>query len=453
MTGTLTEYVVSVLAAPGLVPGESLERRVAALVCDVVGVARLAADQSELNVLGHLDAADGLCSTVLTAKPEASPESAAFLNATAATWNELDEGLRGAGHPGVHVVCAATALAEHIGASGRALLNAAVRGYELQVALANSARLKKTVHAHGALGAPAAAFACAVLLHLEIERAVAAVNIAANLAPAGLFSACTDGSTVRHAFAGAGAQIGVRAAAMAAAGFTAPSESCEVAYGVVRGDSFSGWQPHDGTWTIAEGYLKSWSACAFTHTALDAAHALTSYEFELSQVSRVMVRLPRVGAQLDAVASAPPLAVRFSVPVLVALILGGHDVRDPAALDVVPSDVMALAERVEVVEDEGFNASWPLRSRASVEVMLTDGSVLREHRWDPATPVSDDDYVSAVVAKLDRLSVMTPRRAEHLMASVLSEQTIPPLFGSGDQPGPFTDSGITDEAAHITGAA
>src|SRR5690242_11647956 len=64
-------------------------------------------------------------------------EQAAFLNAVPTTVLQIDEGHRVArGHPAIHVVPAALAVAEEVGASGEDLIEAVVAGYEVAVAVA-----------------------------------------------------------------------------------------------------------------------------------------------------------------------------------------------------------------------------------------------------------------------------------------------------------------------------
>jgi 2-methylcitrate dehydratase PrpD len=292
--------------------------------------------------------------------------------------------------------------------------------------------------------------AAALLLGLDGEGVATAVEIAANLAPAGTFEACLDGSTVRNTYAGAGAQIGVRSAQLAAAGFTAPPGSCEVAYGSVRGTGLRTWpRPVDG-WAIGSGYLKRWSSCAFTHSVLDAVLELrTRRELDPASIENVVVRVPAVAAQLGGVHTSPPLAARFSIPVLVALLLEGADLQDPATCETVPAATEALAGRVEVIEDAASTAQWPGHSAAEVRVVLADGTRLVGSVPDPVTPQTDDAYVDAVVAKLERLSLMSPAHAVDLMEALQAAHSVPSIFGPDDVSEPHP--GVTSHAAHTTG--
>lgn len=401
---SLTGLVGALLdARPEDVPRKLL-RRASAVIMDTVAVAWTATQDPGFRAL-HLSKDErGNCSTVGREESTATAETAAFCNATAAVWNELDEGFRGAGHPAAHIVPASVAVAEDQELDGPALVMAVLRGYQLQSELGLATTLRDEVHAHGAFGAPAAALAVSSLLGLDAQRATHAVNIAANLAPAGLWKSCLLGDSVRNVFAGAGAQIGIRAAQLAAGGMTAPADSCDIGYGVVRGTSFSGWASFTGSWALGTGYLKEWAACAYAHTTLDAVDTICRAQSVLpAQVLAVTVHVPAVGALLSGTVCEPALAVRFSLPVLVALLISGADVRQPGTARQVSEAVRELASRVVVTTDGAMTGAWPGRSTARVVITLRDQRSFSCEMQDTVTPGSDEEFVDAVVSKGCRL--------------------------------------------------
>src|SRR5206468_10849773 len=87
--------------------------------------------EPELRALAA-DLAGGGRSSVLGTTACASSLMAAFLNAVAGCWHDLDEGNRYARvHAAVHVVPVALAVGQEIGASGAATLEAMIAGYEV----------------------------------------------------------------------------------------------------------------------------------------------------------------------------------------------------------------------------------------------------------------------------------------------------------------------------------
>ncbi|MGH7324917.1 MAG: MmgE/PrpD family protein, partial [Candidatus Rokuibacteriota bacterium] len=70
--------------------------------------------------------------TLIGHADRAEPMLAALANATAGVALEVDEGNRwGGGHPAIHVLPAALAVAEERGAGGRRLIESLVAGYEI----------------------------------------------------------------------------------------------------------------------------------------------------------------------------------------------------------------------------------------------------------------------------------------------------------------------------------
>lgn len=410
---------------------EDVARRAACVVADTVAVARLAGARPEV-VAQAFWAGPGPSSTVLANHPGVAPDVAAAVNGTAAVWHELDEGLRGAGHPGAHVVAAAAAVAEAEGSSAGALLEAVALGYQAQAELGARYELHPEVHPHGTLGAPAAAAAVAHLLGLDAAHTGTAVAIAANLAPAGAWSACLEGSTVRNVQAGAGAHLGLRAAYLARAGTTAPRESVELAYGLVRGRARQGAAPADD-WSIRTGYLKTWSACAWSHTALDVVDQVRRREpggaLDAARIHAVELRVPAVSMPLARVLLQPALAARFSIPALVATLLVHGRLRPE--IDTLPPDgaVAALAARVRLTEDRAFTRRWPAELPAAARVVLADGTERTAELGDPVGARDTEGFVEAVRVKLAGLGEPVAL-LERLLDATRRNETISGMFAS-----------------------
>lgn len=302
-------------------------------------------------------------------------------------------------------------------------LLAIVRGYQVQADLAAAYLMRDEVHPHGALGASAAAAAAASALGLSSQDAATA--IACNLAPAGSWSACTEGSTVRNVLAGHGAQIGVRAAYLARAGVTAPRDSIDVAFGLVRGRQAGAglvFSPSAG-WAIERGYIKRWSACAWSHTALDVVEHIiaASGRPNVDDIIDVEVRVPQVSTRLAGLHLEPPLAVRFSIPALLATLIA-HRRLLPAVNDLSQdTNVRALAERVRVISDDELSARWPKNMAVVVTIRLSNGRVLEDCADDPISP-HPDDFVAFVRRKLVDCGLPTHRLDEFA----------DPMFASAD---------------------
>ncbi|HEY7364126.1 MAG TPA: MmgE/PrpD family protein, partial [Methylomirabilota bacterium] len=98
--------------------------------------------------------------TLIGHAERAEPMLAALANATAGVAFEVDEGNRwGGGHPAIHVLPAALAVAEEQRADGRRLIESLVAGYEITSRLGGATTVRPNVHSHGTWGTVGAAVA------------------------------------------------------------------------------------------------------------------------------------------------------------------------------------------------------------------------------------------------------------------------------------------------------
>jgi 2-methylcitrate dehydratase PrpD len=316
-----------------------------------------------------------------------TPEEAAFLNATAGSFLELDEGMRPTGHPGMHIVPAALAAAEVAHRSGAELLTAVVAGYEVAARLLTAFRLTPPTHPHGHLAGVGAAVAVALLLD-EDPQAVAAIAATTPTVP--VWNACYEGATARNTAMGLAAQNALRAVRLHRAGFRGSPESVGALFGQVTGqvvaaDALTAQLDPAGP-AILRNYFKRHSACALTHGAIDAVLSLPPVPVE--EISAVEVRTVANNLKLDRQAAPNDLSARFSLPYAVAAALttrtsevGTFDHRPPVA---------ELARRVSVTVDAELEQQWPHHSPTHVVVhagQRLEASVAdpRGHHHDPLT--------------------------------------------------------------------
>ena len=331
----------------------------------------------------------GAAQLLVPGLPRTDPTTAAFVNATAGTFLELDEGFRPTGHPSVHVLPAALAAAQALHASGREFLAAVLGGYEVTARLFEAYELTYPLHPHGHFGAVGAAVAVARLRGVDPAEPAA---IAATLPLLPVWEPCTEGATARNAYAGTAAAIGLTASRLAAAGFTGSQEAQHAAFGglvgrLVRPESLDvPVDPED--LRITRNYMKLHSACALSHSALDAVLALGPFpapeEVDLVEVETVSNNL-----KISAQARPNDLSTRFSMPYAVAAaITHGHTRPEAFAYD---ERVAGLAGRVEVRAASDLEDAWPDAAPARVTVRTSDGSRSRRvdnprgHHSNPAS--------------------------------------------------------------------
>src|SRR3954471_13946619 len=211
-------------------------RELAPLVLlDALGCGRVGA---RLGVHGpwiqQIVSASGPAEATVWASGERLPTAhAALVNATFAHHVEMDDGNgRASLHGGVTVVPAALAMAEHVGASGKATLEAMVAGYEAAIALGRlllpGIGLHR-LHPPSIVGCFGAAAAAGRLLGLDEVTLAGALSLTASLVPMGPFEPFTKGGPVKDLYGGWPAFLGVQAALLAREGLAGPLDLFEAA--------------------------------------------------------------------------------------------------------------------------------------------------------------------------------------------------------------------------------
>ena len=397
MSAGLIDRIVAVSAGVelGRVPNEVIEQA-GHVIADTIGVSyggarepemvRLIALAREQGLIGEKNdiangtsssAAGNLRAATVHSAPNyyAASDYAAFLNASAGSFLEMDEGVRPTGHPAMHVVTAAVATAERVGASGSDLLRAVIAGYETTSRLFRGFRLRYPVHPHGHIGGVGAAVAVALL---EGVDPVVAARIAATSPLLTIWDACYDGATARNTWMGQAAQSAVRAAMMAKAGFIGSSQAFEIAFGQIAGelvDEEALVEPLDYSGLgITRNYFKLHSACALNHAALDAIFKLDIPE--PARIERILVETVSNNMKLNRQPQPNSLSGRFSLPyaMATAAMVGRSD---PDAFTFKP-EVAELAQRVEIRTADDLESYWPNASPARVTIWADGESMMSQ---------------------------------------------------------------------------
>ena len=357
--------------------------------------------EPELLALSERLAADASGPAVLAGQARRTAAlTAALVNGTAGTFLEMDEGNRfSRGHPAIHVIPAALALAESRPVDAETFLSAIVAGYEVGSRLGAASRLRGSMHPHGTWGTIGAAAACARLTGQGADGFRETLNIAASLTIATSKQTMLEGGLVRNTYAGLSNHNGLLALTLAECGFSGERDGPGSLLGAVISEHFDREAVIAGlgeTWHLMQNYFKLHSCCRYNHGTLDALDRIAAREGlpEPDEIESIRVRTYHLAAELSDAAPRNTLAAKFSVPFAVATrIVHGHSrlasftwdaVRDPR--------VLALAARVDLSEDASMSARLPAERPASVEISTRDGrSRIAEvgvNRGDDADPYS-----------------------------------------------------------------
>ena len=324
-------------------------------------------------------------STVFGHPNRIQPVWATMVNATAGVSLEMDEGSRlGGGHPSIHVTPGAFAVGEDLGASGRAVLESIIVGYEVTSRIGSATQIRPEVHSHGTWGTIGTAAAASRLMGFDATQTKLAMNLAMSMSPANTWTPCIEGATVRNLYPGRSGFQGIMAAHLGQCGFTAIADGPADLYRTFLGEGFDPEAAVDGLgapgeFRIERNYFKFHACCLYNHPALDAVEDLMREQpFAAGDVDRVAVTAPPIAGIMDDPAPDNMLAAKFSIPYAVAsaICLGRTDVAAFLPDSVQRADLLQLACRVEVLSDPEMSLRRYDYPAARVAVHLTDGRVL-----------------------------------------------------------------------------
>ncbi len=327
----------------------------------------------------------------------ASVEDAALVNGVTAHGLELDDTHEESSlHPGVVVFSALLALADERGSTVEEVLHAAVLGYdvacEVGVLLGAAESYARGFHPTGVAGVVGAAAAASSLLRLNEEQSTHAVSLAANLA-AGSLEFLSDGSWTKRLNAGHAAASGVRAARLAAAGFTGPAAAFEgrdgflnqYGRGLIEGRDL----PLDFGRSALDTSIKFYPCCRYMHGGIDLLRDIHDElpGLTIEQVESIDVGVIKAGAALISEPPArkrvvnTPVDAQFSMPfgAAVALSTGQATVSQFDEAPAVAADLKPWVDKVRCYTSERLEAAFPASWQAEVRVTLADGRVIERY--------------------------------------------------------------------------
>lgn len=389
----------------GGLPAEVTDRSKLVLL-DCIGVVACGMQEPELKALcARMAATQPGAATGIGHGTAFAPAVAAFVNGTAGTTLELDEGNQYArGHPGIHVVPAALAALTGRRASGPALLSSIALGYEIGARIGIASKLRVTMHPHGTWGVVGAAVTAGWLAGASAAQIEEVISIASSFGLSTSRRTMLEGATVRNSYAGLSNQLGLLAWDLTCAGFTGEADGVGAVYGGIIAEDFRPEAMVDALgerWEIAQNYFKRHAACRYTHGALDAL-AMIQLDRPLvpASIERIDIDTYVWAAQLDGPAPRTMLAAKFSLPFALATTIAHGAATVPAfrAEALGREDILALAARVQVREDAALTARLPGLRPARLRVVLKDGSELRAavetNRGDTEDPYGEEDIIA-----------------------------------------------------------
>jgi 2-methylcitrate dehydratase PrpD len=344
-------------------------------------------------------------------KEKVTPSAATLINGAASHALDYDDvNFAMGGHPTVTVVPALLSLGEQRKASGRLFIESFVAGYETSGRvgrLVAPSHYVKGFHVTGTVGSFSAAAAAGRMLGLDARQLAVAFGIAATQA-AGLKS--NFGTMCKPLHAGTASEHGLRAAKLAAKGFTARADvlECDQGFASSQSDHLNIddalGEPPQG-WHLRNNLFKYHAACYLTHAPIECAKEIRlKSNFPPERVKKILLRLDE-GA--DRVCNIPHpttgLEAKFSLRQTVAMALTGVDT---ANLDSY-NEAVTQEPRIKALRDKmtiEFKPGWA-KSVSEMAIQLDDGTTV-EARHDSGIPWVDlQKQRQALETKFDSLAV------------------------------------------------
>lgn len=316
------------------------------------------------------------------------------------------------GHAGATVVPALLALVDACRQQGRSisgaeLLSALTIGYE--TALRAGAALMATApqyHASGAFSGIGVVCGGARLLGFDEQQLRHALGIAEYFGPRCPMMRLVDHPSMMRDAHGAGAFAGLNALLLAEAGVTgAPAETVEF-------DEVAGhWHDLGQRWEIDAQYFKPWPVCRWAQPALTALTTLMAEHPQIrgENIERIKVQTFHESMRLQGhtPANADEAQYALAFPLAALAVRGQVGPLEVTGDAVHASDILAVSQRVDIVESDELSARFPNEILSRVSVSLKDGQVFTSPvtaaKGDPATAMSREEFR----AKFDLLAGIT----------------------------------------------
>lgn len=337
-------------------------------------------------------------------------------------------------HASAVVLPTVLAVAEARGLDGRALITAAVAGYETITRIgmaASGAFHDRGWHATAVCGPFAAAAAAGRCAGFDATRLTAALGIAGSCA-SGVMEFLEDGSAVKRLHPGWAGHAGAVAATLAEAGVTGPATIFEGRFGFYS--TFVGKPPDlapfdtlGRKWETLAVAFKPYPCCHYNHAYLDGALELRAREsIDPENITSIECDVPagQVPIVCEPTASkARPRTTyeaQFSLPfsVAAAFVDGGVGIDTYSPARLADARLLSLAARVRYVvdRDSRFPAVFPGR----VRVALRDGRSVEARIDDARAP---DRAATIAKFRANTAHVLPARRVSELEAAVLDLET------------------------------
>lgn len=380
---------------------------------------------------------------VLTSGHSSSAYFAALVNGAASHLVEQDD-LHNSSvlHPATVVFSAVLAAAQDLGKSGKALLLAAVAGYEAGIRIGEFLGRShyRVFHTTATVGTLAAAVGVGKLLGFDKEQFINLLGTAGTQA-AGLWEFLRDAADSKQLHTAKAAADGLLAAYLTADGLSGARNILEGDQGLAAGMSSDAdparLSDRLGTrWALAETSFKFHASCRHTHPAADALlHLMQREGLSHEHIAKVVTRVHQGALDVLGRVSVPSTVhqAKFSMGTVLGLIAvhGSAQLLEFRDLALTDPHVASLRDKVEMQLDAEVDAAYPARWLGRVEVTCNDGrrlsAAIDQPKGDPGNTLSRPELEAKFQRLLAYSGARSPAQGQALIEQVWQLRDAPSL--------------------------
>lgn len=338
---------------------------------------------------------------------------AATANGCTAYEAEYDDGNTLGGHWGSSSIPAILALAERDQATAEQVVVAIVAAYDVGNRVSrpfSRALLERGVHYPGRMGGVAATVGAGRMLKLDAERMASALSFTC-LLPLSPYFPGYEGSDAKNLYSGWPNHAGLHFAALASAGYGAPSQLLEGRDGLARALDWKGSSEElrqqvlddlGASHAIVETYFKPYPCCRWLHAPVQALlDLLAAQALPSEDITAIEVAAPAFMSRMysDAGPFVTATQARYSTPyVLAATAVQGRLTQSEFEAPVLGDQaVQALAQRVRFVQAADLEQAFPPAFGARLGLIMRDGRTYAGQSalpWGPESPPGFADLAS-----------------------------------------------------------
>lgn len=425
---------------PSSLPSSTLQKN-GDILLDIVGLCIASRKKDYVNAV--VQASEPGEHTLIGHSLRTSAASAAIVNGTAAHGEDFDDTFEGGPvHSGVVMVPAMLAAAECYQLSSAEIMVGLAAGNEILCRLALT--LPKGIHKSGfhptaVLGSFAAAFGIAVACKADSKIIANALGIAGSMA-SGIIEYLGDGSWTKRMHPGWAAQSGLRAFAMARAGFKGPKFVFEGEHGAFKVFASSVEPKVNSLFDkLGEEYVsdtisfKPYPCGTMIQPYIDCARQLREQGINVSDIESILCEtaegyVHRLWEPKN-IKSAPPssYAAKFSVPfgIALGLLRGQANLSDYSEASIADPELLSIAAKVNYEID--LDNPYPAAFTGHVRLSFKDGShkeVKQEFmRGGKDAPLSQDEIKEKFYANCQYGEHYNPDKLLDICKSIAAMQS------------------------------